>query len=231
MKKSLELSIIIPTYNESENIKPLFNRIAKALANTEYEIIFVDDNSMDGTIDKIKEITSKHNNIKLIIRKNKQGLSSAILKGFESAQGQIIAVMDADLQHPPELLPKMFKKIKEGYDIVIASRYIKGGKIEKWNFNRKIVSKAAALITRITIPKARKIKDPLSGFFMLKKQVIENADINPIGFKILLEIITKGEYRKITEIPYTFEPRRRGKSKFSTKEIINFLTQLIRLIF
>ena len=170
MEKLPVLSIIIPTYNESENIKPLFNRITKALTNIKYEIIFVDDNSIDGTIEEIKKLACKHKNIKLIVRRNKRGLSSAILTGFKNAQSQIIAVMDADLQHPPELLPKMFEKIEECYDIVIASRYTKGGKIQKWSIFRKIISKTASLIVHIAIPETRKTKDPLSGFFMLKNK-------------------------------------------------------------
>jgi len=139
--------------------------------------------------------------------------------------------MDADLQHPPELIPELIRN-SEGYDIVIASRYIKGGGIEGWSISRKLVSKSANLLARIMLPKVRGIRDLGSGFFLVKRsKILAISDkINPTGFKFLLEVLCVGNF-KVLEIPYTFRPRRYGKSKFGLKEIINYIKLLWRLKF
>ncbi len=224
------LTIVVPTYNERENLDELLSRIDNALSGVaEYEVVIVDDNSPDGTAERARELSSKYN-VKVIVRLTKKGLSSAVLEGFRISEGDIVAVMDADLQHPPELLREMINKIEDGCDIVIASRYVKGGSVEGWSLLRKMVSKGAILIARILLPKVRRIKDPVSGYFMLKRHVLEQAeDMNPKGFKILMEILVKGRYSKVCEIPYTFGLRRRGTSKLGTREILNYLIHVLNL--
>jgi dolichol-phosphate mannosyltransferase len=137
--------------------------------------------------------------------------------------------MDADLQHPPELLPLMLEKAYKGYDLIIASRYIKGGSIEYWSISRRIISFGAIFLAHLLFPKIKNIKDPISGFFMFKREIVKNIHLNPKGFKILLEILVKGNYQSVVEVPYLFRERRKGKSKLNSKEIINYAIHLLKL--
>jgi len=222
-------SLIIPTYNEKENIPILVKRIHETLSNyCDYEVIIVDDNSPDQTW-KVAEELAKEYPVKVIKRKGKLDLSSAVIEGFKHAHGKILGVMDADLQHPPEILPTLIEEIKNGKDLVVASRYTKGGKIENWGLRRKIVSKGARLLAKILVPQARVIKDPLSGYFVFRREVIEGIELTPVGYKILLEILAKGTYEEIAEIPITFGSRSMGKSKLTIGEYINFVKHLYRL--
>jgi len=223
------ISIIIPTYNERENLEELFKRISRALEDRDFEIIIVDDDSPDKTWEKA-EILGKIYPVRVIRRTKEKGLSSAVIRGFEEANGDIIVVMDADLQHPPEVIPKLIEAIEHGADISIASRYVKGGKVENWYWWRKIISKGAIMVGRVALPKIRDINDPVSGFFALKKGAIAKTDLNPVGFKILLEILIKGQYERVVEIPFTFGLRRAGESKLSQKQIINYLKHIYRLM-
>ena len=227
------LSIVVPTYNERENIGELLRRIDMALSteNIAYEVIIVDDNSPDGTADYAEELSSAYP-VRVLRRPGKLGLSSAVLDGVRLSKGSVIAVMDADLQHPPEVLPQMLRKLmSNGCDLVIASRYVKGGSVGNWSLLRKMISKGAILVARILLPKVRSVKDPMSGYFMFKREVIESCmeRMNPRGFKILLEVIVRGNLSKICEVPYTFGTRYRGKSKLSTKEVINYLFHVLNL--
>lgn len=187
------------------------------------EVIVVDDNSPDGTGEIADQLKKQHNqyNLKVLHRKDKRGLSSAVLDGFEIADGDIIGVIDADFSHPPELIPKLVEPIKKGKaDMAIGSRYTLGGGIINWTTKRKIISKGATLIAR----PLTKIKDPMSGFFFLKREVIEDINFSPKGYKICLEIIVKGNCKKVIEIPYTFRDREVGKSKLNLKEFLNYLS-------
>jgi len=227
--KNPTFSLIVPTYNERENLPILVKKIHETLSNyCDYEIIVVDDNSPDQTW-KIAEELSKQYPIKVIRRKGKLDLSSAVAEGFKHANGKILGVIDADLQHPPEILPTLIEEIKNGKDIAVASRYTKGGKIEGWGLTRKIVSKGARFLAKILVPQARVVKDPLSGYFVLKREVIEGIELKPVGYKILLEILAKGKYEEAAEIPMTFGTRNNGKSKLTLKEYINFIKHLYRL--
>ena len=222
----MELSLVIPTYNEKENIQKLINVVQKEFRdnNIDGEIIVVDDNSPDGTGKILDRLSKQNKNIKVIHRKGKLGLSSAVLEGWKIARGEVFGVMDADLSHPPEKIKELFLAIKKGEaDFTIGSRYIKGGKIAGWNFKRKAMSKTATLLARIYT----NVKDPMTGFFMIKKDCIKDIKLNPKGFKILLEIIIKGRYNKIKEIPIKFINRVEGKSKAGIKEIISYFQNLI----
>jgi dolichol-phosphate mannosyltransferase len=208
------LSIIVPTYNEAENVPELLDRIENSLKGINFEVIIVDDNSKDGTADIAEKVNAKYGNIIVLRRKGKFGLGSAVAHGVKLSNGEILAVMDADLQHPPEILPKMLEKAVEGYDVIIASRYVKGGGIEKWSTSRRIMSCGAIFLAHLLFPKIRSVKDPISGFFMFKRYVIKSVHLNPLGFKVLLEILVKGNYRNVIEVPYIFKERKRGRSKY-----------------
>ncbi|MEX0920395.1 MAG: glycosyltransferase family 2 protein [Candidatus Pacearchaeota archaeon] len=222
----MDLSLVIPTYNEKENIQILLRRIFNEFKKNKIngEVIVVDDNSPDGTGEILDKLKKKQKNLKVIHREGKLGLSSAVLDGWRIAEGKVLGVMDADLSHPPEKIKELFLPIKEGEcDFSVGSRYIKGGRIKGWGILRKVMSKTATLLSRIYT----KVKDPMTGFFMIRKEVIKKVSLNPKGFKILLEIIIKGKYRNIKEIPITFVDRQKGKSKAGTKEIFYYLQNLV----
>lgn len=226
---SRAISIIIPTYNERDNIIPLVERIDQALSNYDYEIVFVDDNSRDGTAELAIALSPKYP-VKVIVRQNKRGLASAVVDGLKQATGQIVVVMDADLQHSPEVIPDLLRAIKGGADIAIASRYIKRGGCQGWGLTRRIISKGAIVLAHLLLPSTRRVRDPMSGFFMFNRQVVAHADLRPTGFKILLEILMEGESQNITEVPYTFSVRSGGESKLNARQQVDYLKHIYSLM-
>jgi len=228
--KAKELSVVVPTHNEAENLAELMKRVADSLKDINYEVVFVDDASPDGTADVADRIGKSYGNVRVLRRSGKMGLASAVLDGMKLAEADVIAVMDADLQHPPELLPRMYEKLRDGHSLVVASRYVEGGGVEGWGLRRRLLSKGATMLGHLLLPKTRKIRDPMSGYFMLNKEVLEGARLTPTGFKILLEILAKGKYASSSEVPYTFKTRRRGESKLGWKETYDYLKHLYRVL-
>ncbi|MCI9050989.1 MAG: polyprenol monophosphomannose synthase [Lachnospiraceae bacterium] len=223
------LSIVIPTFNEKGNIKPLLKQIAEALKDISYEIIFVDD-SNDETPNIILKEMKKTDNIKLEHRENKSGLATAVIRGFELSQGEYIAVIDADLQHPPRTLYQMYQALEKGKgDICIPSRFIKGGSDGGLNIYRKFVSGTARWLGKIILPCLRKVSDPTSGLFMFRREIIKNSELKPIGWKIMIEVLAMGHYSKIIEIPYKFCKRNEGESKLNINVTIDYIKQLFHL--
>ena len=234
MDENGQISIIIPTYNESENIIKILHSIGEILPkNIPTQAIVVDDNSPDGTgkivedyLKNVKKIADY--TIEIIHRKAKDGLGSAILKGIQQAKGDTIVVMDSDFSHPPQIIPKLIESIKKyQYDIAVASRYIKGGKIQGWSLKRKIISKSATLIAKKGL--GIDTKDPMSGFFAFKRNIIKGLNIDAIGYKILLEILVKTKNVNIKEIPYTFQDREFGSSKLSSGTILDYCRSVWKL--
>ncbi len=226
----MRLAVIIPTYNEAENIPMLFERCFSSLAGLDFELVVVDDNSPDGTADVAERLGAAHGNVKVIRRPAKAGLASAVLDGIRATNAEVVAVIDADLQHPPELLPLMYSMILRGYDLVIASRYIKGSRIEDWSITRELISEIAITIAHLLFPKTRKVKDITSGYFMIKRDLIYNIRITPVSFKILLVILVSiNDFSKVLEIPYVFCKRKYGKSKLNLSEMIKFMIDIIKL--
>src|SRR3989338_1258205 len=223
------LSIIVPTYNEAENLEEFIKKIKGSVNNLEYEIIIVDDNSPDVTGTIAESLRKTYHSIDIIHRSKKMGISSAIMDGIKIAKGDIIATLNSDFQHPIEYLPKMAGKIGK-FDIVIGSRYVSGGNTEGWNLWRLIASRIGIFIAYMAIPQIRQIKDPLSGFFVLKKEIVKNIYINPsVVQKYLLEILVRDPYRKVVEVPYVFKNRRGGSSKVNFRDSFNYLRQLFIL--
>jgi len=219
------ISLIIPTYNEAKNIKPLLKGIKDVLKERKYEIIIVDDDSPDKTW-LLAESFKKIYPVTVIHRTNKRDLSSAVIDGFNIAKGEILAVMDADLSHSPKDIPKMLHAIeKDEYDFVIGSRLIQGGRVELWPLHRKLISIFGRILARPLTP----VKDVMSGFFSLKKEVINNISLKPQGYKIGLEIIVKGNYKKIKEVPIIFKNREKGKSKMGLIVHYKFIVHLVSL--
>lgn len=248
------ISIVVPTKNEAENIPILFHSISVILHNIDYEIIVV-----DGSSDNTRKIVNHQKIIhqypvKLVIDDG-LGLAQAVVKGFKNASGEIIVVMDSDLQHPPLLIPELINKIgmikskkfdcnrkrspetaknvwiscQNQCNVVIASRYIDGGKASGLSLTRYITSMGAKYLTYLSFPKLCSIKDPLSGFFAIHRSVIDGIELNPVGYKILLEILIRGKCGLIKEIPYEFEARKNGKSNLNLMENWRFLKHLWRL--
>ena len=228
--KDLSVSVVVPTYQEVQNLRPLVMRICGALrkAKRSYEIIVVDDDSRDGTDRAVKELRDLGHPIRLITRVGERGLSSAVIRGFSEANGEALVCLDADLSHPPEAIPTMLERLGEKrVDFVIGSRYIPGGSTdEAWGPLRWINSKVATALAR----PLTSLKDPLSGFFSIPKKVYEKAaPLNPIGYKIALELIVKCNCSSIREVPIHFAQRRFGRSKLSLTERLNYLRHLRRL--
>ncbi len=226
------LSLIIPTYNEKENIKKLIPEIFRVFSRNDIkgEVIIVDDDSPDGTGWAAEGFTEEFP-VKVIHRKER-GLASAVVEGFKHASGDLLGVMDADFSHPVEKIPEMVKPLMRNPStnspaLVIGSRYVHGGRIENWPAKRKIISGVATLLAGVLTP----IKDPVSGFFFLRKSVLEGAILNPLGYKIGLEIAVKGNYTRFLEVPYVFIDRKTGKSKMNIKEIINYFWHIISLYY
>jgi dolichol-phosphate mannosyltransferase len=220
------VSIILPTYNEAENIKIIVPRLFEVLnkENMEGEIIIIDDNSPDGTAVVARSMANEYP-IGVYVRKNERGLATAVMKGFEVAKGNICIVMDADLSHPVEKIPEMLKPILESdFDATVGTRYIEGGSCNNWPLIRKIVSKGAALLAW----KLTTLSDPTSGFMAIKKGVLEGVKLDPIGWKIVLEIIVRTNCRFL-EIPISFSDRIEGKSKLNFKVQLDYVAHLMKL--
>lgn len=227
--QSQSLSIVIPTYNEKENLPKLVKEIFSVLKNkdVETEIIVVDDNSPDGTGQTAKELSGKYA-IQVINRAEKGGLSSAVIDGIGKAKGEIIGIMDADLSHDPAVIPKMIDAIvKQKNEMVVGSRFANGGKIEDWPFVRKLISWFAVLLA---FP-FTKVKDRTSGYLFFKKEIIDGVDLSVKGFKIGLEIMVKGKYKRWKEVGYTFTDRKKGHSKLNSGEILQYISQIGSYIF
>lgn len=230
MSSKINVSVIIPTYNERENVTRLIKILHEVMAKAgiSYEVVVIDDSSPDGTAEAVKALSHQYN-VKLIVRPGKLGLASAILEGMRVSKGSFLAVMDADLQHPPEVLPEMLERALRGCDIVIGSRYVRGGSTPGWSLPRKLVSRGANLIAKIMLPKTRGVKDTMSGYFVLRREVIDGVNLNPRGFKILLEILVKGRFKKVCEYPIEFRARTWGESKLGASEVFNYLLHVLDL--
>jgi dolichol-phosphate mannosyltransferase len=223
------LSIIVPTYNEKDNVRPLVERLSKALSGKKFEIVFIDDNSRDGTAAEASSMCPAYP-VRVVVRTTERGLASAVVHGFKVTSSDIICVIDADLQHPPEVVAGLLKAVESGADIAIGSRYVPGGGCEGWSLTRRIISKGAVFLCHLLLPRTRGIKDPMSGFFMFRRSVVEGASLKPKGYKILLEILIAGRFKKAAEVAYMFRARARGESKLSSKTQIDYLKHLYSLM-
>ncbi|KAH7102213.1 nucleotide-diphospho-sugar transferase [Auriculariales sp. MPI-PUGE-AT-0066] len=223
-------SVIVPSYHEAPNLTPLVTRIFKASAAPDTtEVVIVDDDSRDGTIDAVEELRREGYNVQLIVRTDESGLSSAVLRGFKEANGSKFVVMDADLQHPPETVPALFEAMNERTPFVMGTRYGPGGGVDKdWPLYRRVMSAVArSLAAPLT-----STTDPMSGFFGLTRDLYaQSARVNPVGFKIALELLLKtGVLRDgVAEVSYSFSKRTVGASKLSSKVILRYVFHLAAL--
>jgi dolichol-phosphate mannosyltransferase len=237
-------SIIIPTYNESENIVRLITEIEKNVPKSDFtEIVIVDDNSPDGTGKLVDDYISQQNRkteydglankknyrVKIVHRIEKNGLIAAILDGVKQSCGRNVLIMDADFSHPPTTVPKMMRELKMNPNsIIIGSRFVEGGSVVGWPARRKMISLGASALARFGL-NVRRINDPMSGFFALPRELIEKISITTKGYKILLEILVKNKDIPAKEIPYTFTDRQSGKSKMDRNVIMNYVQAIWQL--
>lgn len=218
------ISIVVPTYNEAATVPHLAARLAAALEGRRWELVVVDDGSPDGTADVASRLAPALP-VHVVRRPGKLGLASAVVAGFAAAQGATLVVMDADLSHPPEVVPSLVDALQGGIDLAVGSRYVPGGGIVDWPLRRRVVSRVACLMGSLLVP----VRDATSGFFALTRPVVEGAHLNPIGFKIGFEVMARGHYEKVVEMPYTFRDREAGRSKFGSREIAAYLMQLLQV--
>jgi dolichol-phosphate mannosyltransferase len=230
------LSIIVPTYNERDNIAVFYKKLNQVLENLDisWEVLFVDDDSPDGTIGAIKQLISEGAKVRYLHRIGRRGLSSACIEGIENSQSQLVAVMDADLQHDETLLPAMYKALANNVcDIVIGSRYLDTSSIaNNWGFGRKLISKVAVFLSRLLC--STEISDPMSGFFMVKRDAYEKTIpyLSGKGFKILLDILSSSPTPlKVKELGFKFGIRSAGESKMSPLIAFEYIAMIIEKYF
>jgi len=213
-----ELSVIVPTFNERENVVPLVERIGAALRDCAWELLYVDDDSPDGTADMVRQLAAKDSRIRCLQRLGRRGLSSACVEGMLASSAPYLAVIDGDLQHDESLLPQMLAALKHGdTDIVVGSRYVAGGGTGDWGAARIRLSKVGTRLSRMLVPDA--LTDPMSGFFMLRRPVFESAvrKLSNIGTKILMDLFASSpEPLRFKELPYNFRLRQAGISKLDS---------------
>ena len=226
-----KFALVIPTLNEAGNIEPLVARIQAALnpIDINYEVIIVDDGSVDGTQDAALACGARDPRIRLLARKNEKGLAGAVVHGWSHTDADLLGVMDADLQHPPEVLPSLLQAIDQGNDIAIGSRYTQNTRVEGWNAFRQAVSRLSTLATLPFQKSGVQVKDPMSGFFIVRREAVDGIDLQPQGFKILLEILVRGRIRSAAEIPFQFGQRYAGKSKADAKVALYYFSLLGKL--
>ena len=215
------ISVVIPTYNESGSLPLLAGRLATAMRGREWELVVVDDGSPDGTADLAEELAATMP-IRVVRRAGKAGLASAVIAGMKESRGDVFVVMDADLSHPPEVVPALLDALDAGADLAVGSRYVKGGGTMDWPLSRRVVSRIACYMGSVLVP----VRDATSGFFAIRRAAIDGVHLNAIGFKIGLEVIARASTKRIVEVPYTFRDREHGASKFGRREVGQYLVQL-----
>jgi|ERR1035441_9569296 dolichol-phosphate mannosyltransferase len=229
----IHLSLILPTYNESKNIREMVSRLTRILDGAfagGYEIIVVDDDSPDRTWELAQSLTAEYPQLRVMRRQHERGLSTAVIRGWQASRGELLGVIDADLQHPPEITLNLGNEMARGADLAVASRHVEGGGVSDWSIVRRILSRAAQVIGLVVLPRVvGRVSDPMSGFFMVRRSAIQEIELNPLGYKILIEVLGRGRIGWIGEVPYVFKERVQGESKVTRKVYIDYLRHLLRL--
>lgn len=231
--QALALSLAIPTYNEGRNIEPLIARLVALLDRAlpgDYELIIVDDDSPDLTWQTALALTAVYPQLRVVRRQGERGLSSAVIRGWQVAQGSILGVIDADLQHPPEVLLELLAALRQGADLAVGSRHVSGGGVSEWSLTRRVLSRGAQTVGLLLLPRVvGRVSDPMSGYFMVQREAIAGPLLNPKGYKILLEVLGRGDIDTIAEVGYVFQERQEGASKVTGRQYLDYIHHLLRL--
>jgi GDP-mannose 6-dehydrogenase len=229
---NIELSVVVPTYKEEGNIGLFLNQLCSSLdlvLPRAYSVLVMDDDSPDQTLQQAAEVAELHPQIRLVRRQEKPDLATAVIRGWQMAQGRVLATINADFQHPPSLLAEMWQQMQAN-DLIVASRYCPGGSVGDWPMSRRILSRGAQWIGELILPQVfSRVSDPLSGCFMLRREAISGVELKPIGYKSLIEVLALGRVHSIAEIPYKMQLRTDGSSKANSARLFDYLKQLNRL--
>lgn len=230
---ALHFSLIIPTYNESGNIARIVSQLTELLHPVladDYELIVVDDDSPDRTWQVAQALIPDYPHLRVMRRQQERGLSTAVIRGWQVARGEILGVIDGDLQHPPETLLQLLATMDDGADLAIASRHVDGGGVSTWSASRRFLSRGAQLLGLMILPRVvSRVSDPMSGYFLINRSAIADVILSPIGYKILIEVIGRGHIDHIREVGYVFHERTAGESKVTWKQYTDYLQHLLRL--
>jgi len=224
-----EVTIIVPTYNEADCIEPLLSQTSQDLTSApfDFDLLVVDDNSPDGTAEEVRRLSDQYDYpVSAHVRTENPGLGPSVVDGFRTAQSKRCAVMDADLQHPPSAVIDLVAELRNGADIAVGSRRADGGEFGDWSYTPHIISWGAESLARAAVPAARNVSDPMSGLFAVNRDFVPIEDLDPEGFKILLELLSVVDDATVEEVGYTFGTREEGESKLTSKEYLRFLQHL-----
>ena len=232
-KQAINFSLIVPTYNESKNLAKLVEILTRLLNDyfgDSYELIIVDDDSPDLTWQFGLDLMPTYPQLRIMRRQGEKGLSTAVIRGWQASQGEILGVIDGDLQHPPETLLNMLDEMAKGADLVVASRHVEGGGVSDWGFIRRFLSRGAQMLGLMILPNViGRVSDPMSGYFMVRRSAIANCPMNPLGYKILIEVLGRGNIGSVAEVGYVFQERQEGESKVTWRQYVDYILHLLRL--
>jgi dolichol-phosphate mannosyltransferase len=229
----LRLSLVIPTYNESANLPSLVEQLDGLLApvlGDGFELLVVDDDSPDRTWEQAASLADRFKRLRVIRRQGERGLATAVVRGWQAARGDVLGVIDADLQHPPETTVELWKEMERGADLAVASRHVTGGGVSDWSLLRRLLSRGAQAIGLVLLPGVLgRSSDPLSGFFMVRRAALAGRELRPEGYKILVDVLGRSRARWIAEVGYVFRERDVGQSKVTAAVYLAYLRHLVRL--
>lgn len=231
-KGGVRLSLVVPTYNERINLRELLEALANVLrgrVDGGFELIVVDDDSPDRTWELATELAEEIPELE-VVRRRERGLATAVIRGWQQARGEVLGVIDGDLQHPPETVVRLLQAIDDGADLAVGSRHVAGGGVSIWSARRRVLSRGAQLLGWALLPRVvGRVADPMSGYFMLRRASIADRPLRPLGYKILVEVLARGDFADIREVGYVFRERAEGDSKVTAKVYLDYLLHLARL--
>ncbi|OKH22032.1 sulfonate ABC transporter permease [Hydrococcus rivularis NIES-593] len=234
-QEPIEFSLVLPTFKESQNIASIVQILTQLLDDYlpgQYELIVVDDDSPDLTWKIALELLPYYPQLRVMRRQTERGLSTAVVRGWQVARGKILGVIDADLQHPPEVLLQLLQEMGHGADLAVASRHVEGGGVSEWSAVRRFLSRGAQMLGLVILPEViGRLSDPMSGYFMVRRSAIIGKQLSPVGYKILIEVAARGKIRWIAEAGYVFRERVAGESKVTWKQYVEYIQHLLRLRF
>jgi dolichol-phosphate mannosyltransferase len=231
--ESLAFSLVVPTRNESHNLAELIGRLKPAIASEvgdSYEIIVVDDDSPDETWQVAAAMAAADSHVVALRRMEERGLATAVVRGWQAARGKLLGVIDADLQHPPEVTAELIAAMRSGADLAVASREAEGGGISDWSLLRLLISRGSRALGKLLLPGVLGlVSDPMTGFFVVRRSAVEKLRMAPCGYKILVEVLVRSRIENIVEVGYVFRSRQRDQSKASLRVFVDYVHHLFRL--